>query len=76
MDYVVEGEMTQGFALLAWPARYGASGVMTFVINQVGVLYEKDLGPDTASAARAIARFDPDSSWAIVADQALVPPGS
>jgi len=76
MDYVVEGAMTQGFALLAWPARYGASGVMTFVINQVGVLYEKDLGPDTASAARAIARFDPGSSWAIVADQALVPPGS
>jgi hypothetical protein len=63
MDYLREGEMSGGFALLAWPAEYDASGVMTFMVNDSGVVHEKDLGPETATAAAAIVRYDPDASW-------------
>ncbi len=63
-DYVVGGEMTGGFALVAWPVHYGASGVMTFVVNQDGVVHEKDLGPETGTAVGRITRYDPDASWA------------
>lgn len=73
-SYVVDGAMTKGFALLAWPAKYGASGVMTFLVNQTGVLYEKDLGPDTGAIAAKIAAFDPDVSWDVVSREARVPP--
>jgi hypothetical protein len=62
-DYVVRGKMIGGFALVAYPATWGNSGVMTFIVNHDGVVYQKDLGPDTAAAARAITRFDPDSTW-------------
>jgi Protein of unknown function (DUF2950) len=62
-DYVVNGRMSGGFALIAWPAEYDATGVMTFVVNGDGVVREKDLGPDTANAARQIAAYDPDASW-------------
>lgn len=62
-DYVVNGRMIGGFALIATPADYGNSGVMTFIVNQDGIVYEKDLGPDTATEARSIKRFDPDASW-------------
>jgi hypothetical protein len=62
-DYVVGGEMTGGFALVAWPVHYEASGVMTFIVNQDGVAYERDLGPDTGAAAAKITRYDPDSTW-------------
>jgi hypothetical protein len=62
-DYVVNGKMILGFAMLAYPARYGASGVMTFIVNQNGVVYQKDLGRDTAKAAAAIKRYNPDKSW-------------
>jgi len=62
-EYVVDGRMSGGFALVAWPVHYDASGVMTFVVNQDGVAYEKDLGPDTATQAKAIGRYDPDASW-------------
>jgi hypothetical protein len=62
-DYVIKGHMIGGFALVAYPARYGASGVMTFVVNHDAVVYQKDLGPTTASAAAAIQSFDPDSTW-------------
>ncbi len=65
-NYVVGGHMTGGFALVGWPAAYGASGIMTFIVNQEGVVYQKDLGPDTAARAAAITRFDPDLSWARV----------
>jgi hypothetical protein len=58
-----KGLMTGGFAAVAWPAKYGNSGVMTFVINQRDIVYQKDLGPETADLAKAIAAFDPDSSW-------------
>jgi hypothetical protein len=58
-----EGRRTRGFALIAWPAKYGASGVMTFLVGRNGVVYQKDLGPSTAEAAARILVFDPDSSW-------------
>ena len=65
-DYVVNGEMSGGFALVAWPAQYDATGIMTFVVNQDGVVREKDLGPGTDTAARSITLYEPDASWAAV----------
>jgi hypothetical protein len=62
-DYIVGGHLTAGFALVAFPAKYGDSGVMTFVINQAGIVFEKDLGPNTATIAPAIAEFNPDMTW-------------
>jgi len=51
---------------VAWPAKYGDTGVMTFIINHDGVIFEKDLGPTTDSVARAMTRFNPDASWRVV----------
>jgi hypothetical protein len=65
-DFVVNGKMTGGFAFVAYPAEYRNSGVMTFIINQDGVLLQKDLGPDTAQTAAAMTKFDPDASWTTV----------
>lgn len=62
-DYLVGDKMLGGFALIAFPAEYGSSGVMTFIVNHDGVVFSKDLGPDTAKAAVAIDSFDPDSDW-------------
>jgi hypothetical protein len=62
-DYVIGGRMRGGFALVAWPVRYGDTGVMTFTVSHSGTLFEKDLGPDTEAIARAMSRFDPDPSW-------------
>jgi hypothetical protein len=62
-DYVVKGKMIGGFALVAWPAEYGVSGVQTFIIDHEGLLYGKDLGINTAALARQITRFNPDKSW-------------
>jgi hypothetical protein len=62
-DYVIGGKLLGGFAVLAYPASYGTSGVMTFVVNHEGVVYEKDLGKGTAAAAAAMTRFDPDKTW-------------
>jgi hypothetical protein len=69
-DYVVDGKLTGGFALLAYPASYGASGVMTFIVNQDGVVWQRDLGQDTAAAAAAITAFDPGPSWTPLAPEA------
>jgi hypothetical protein len=55
--------MTEGFAMIAWPAVYGVSGIMTFEVNQDGVIYQKDLGAATDSEAPRIQLFDPDLSW-------------
>jgi len=63
VDYIVNGRMIGGFGLVAWPARYGDSGVMTFIVNHDGVVYQKNLGPQTTRLAAAINRFDPDPSW-------------
>ena len=62
-SYVVDGKMTGGFAFVAYPAEYGNSGVMTFIINQDGVLLQKDLGKTTTETATAMAEFNPDTSW-------------
>jgi hypothetical protein len=63
LDYVVKGKMIGGFGLIAYPAEYGNSGVMTFVVNHAGTVFEKDLGPRTESIARRVAVFDPDQTW-------------
>ncbi len=63
MDYVVKGHMIGGFALVAWPAAYRSSGVKTFIVAHDGVVYEKDLGPETAKIASAMTRFDPGPGW-------------
>jgi hypothetical protein len=62
-SYVVDGKMTGGFALVAWPAEYRASGIMTFLVNQNGIVFQKDLGAKTAELASAITEYDPDVSW-------------
>ncbi len=64
-SYLVRGHMTGGFALIAFPATWGDSGVMTFVVNQNGIVFEKNLGPDTTRIARQTAAYDPDRSWKI-----------
>jgi hypothetical protein len=71
-DYVVNGKMIGGFALVAYPAQYGVSGVMTFLVNHQGIIYEKDLGSDTEHLARAMQTYNPDSTW----KQAGTPPPS
>ena len=63
MDYIVGGEMSRGFALVAWPAQYDVTGVMTFVVSHEGTVYQGDLGPDTDARAREMTRYDPDQSW-------------
>lgn len=65
-EYVMNGQMTGGFAFVAYPAEYGNSGVMTFMINQDGVLLQKDLGKSTGEVASAMNEFDPDPDWSIV----------
>lgn len=67
-SYLEGGRLIKGFGLLAWPAVYGNSGVMTFQINHSGILYQKDLGEDTAAAASAIRAYDPDETWEPVTD--------
>jgi len=62
-----DGTLDGGFAVIAWPEDYGHSGVMTFQVNQLGIVYEKNLGPETATAAALIASFDPDLTWEPVA---------
>ena len=61
--YVVNGKMIGGFALVAWPAEYGVSGIRTLIINHEGLVYEKDLGPSTVEQARRMVQFNPDKSW-------------
>jgi hypothetical protein len=63
LDYVVEGVMIGGFALVAWPAEYRITGVQTFIVSYDGVVYQKDLGPDTAKLAAAMERYNPDKTW-------------
>ncbi|HUL23614.1 MAG TPA: DUF2950 domain-containing protein [Thermodesulfobacteriota bacterium] len=62
-DYVINGKMIGGFALVAYPAEHGASGVMTFIVNHDGVVYQKDLGKETGKIAKAMAKYDPDKTW-------------
>jgi hypothetical protein len=62
-NYIVDGKMSAGFAFVAYPVEYGSSGVMTFIVDESGTIYEKDLGPDTTKLARAMAVYEPDSTW-------------
>ncbi len=62
-SYMKNGHMTEGYALIAWPARYDDTGVMTFIVNQEGIVYQKNLGPRTDALARAVTAYNPDSSW-------------
>jgi Protein of unknown function (DUF2950) len=76
LDYIVRGNMMGGFALVAYPAEYRNSGVMTFLVNHQGVVYEKDLGPNTAAIAAGMAAFNPDSTWQRVANAGLPQTGA
>ncbi len=71
-DYMVNGQMIGGFALVAYPARYASSGVMTFIVNHDGVVYEKDLSDNTENAALAMKLFNPDGTWKKVEKKALM----
>jgi hypothetical protein len=62
-SYIVNGKMTEGFAFVAYPAEYRSSGVMTFIVNEKGAVYQKDLGKQTAALAKAMKEYNPDSSW-------------
>jgi hypothetical protein len=68
-DYLQNGRLTGGFAMLATPETYGVSGVMSFIVNQDGVVWQRDLGDDTAQVAQSIDKFDPDQSWTPIAPE-------
>jgi hypothetical protein len=68
-DYIINGKMIGGFALVTYPAEYGASGIMTFIVNHDGVVYQKDLGKETGKIASAMTKYDPDKTWEKVEEQ-------
>ena len=74
LDYVVNGKMVKGFGLVAYPALYGVSGIMTFTVNSEGIVYEKDLGPNTDEIAKSITAYDPDKTWKKVEQKEKVSP--
>ncbi len=67
-DYIINGNLIGGFALIAWPADYRKTGVMTFIVNHYGDVYERDLGPDTAKIAATITEYDPSKEWLVVSE--------
>jgi len=68
LDYVIQGKMIGGFALVAWPAEYRSTGVKTFIVNHEGIVYEKDLGAETKKIASAMTAYNPDKTWSKVSD--------
>ena len=68
MSYLDNGLMTKGFALLAWPSNYGSTGIMTFVVDRTGIVYQKDLGRKTSEIAAGYTTYDPDKTWTPVSD--------
>ena len=68
-SYIINGHMIAGFALVAWPAEWGNTGVMTFIVNQQGKIYQKNLGPKTASITQAMTTYDPDNTWTPVKEE-------
>jgi hypothetical protein len=67
-DYIINGNMIAGFALVAYPSAYGETGIMTLIVNQQGKVYQKDLGPKTAELAKAVEEYNPDKTWSISPD--------
>jgi hypothetical protein len=67
-SYIINGHMIGGFAFVAWPASYGQSGIMTFILNQRGRVYQRDLGPSSVKTAEAMKEYDPDKTWSVSAD--------
>jgi hypothetical protein len=73
-DYIKNGEMSGGFALVAWPAQYDATGIMTFIVNGDGIVFEKDFGQDTPASVKTVTRYDPDRTWrSVQADVGVTP---
>jgi hypothetical protein len=70
IDYIVNGQLVGGFGVVAYPAQYGNSGIMTFITNHDGIVYQRDLGPQTETAAKSMTAFDPDAGWTKAADAA------
>jgi hypothetical protein len=68
-NYIVNGMMIGGFAAIAWPANYGVTGVQTFQVNNDGLVYQKDLGPETGKVAPTIKRYNPDKTWIVTEDE-------
>lgn len=71
MSYLQDGAMTKGFALVAWPANYGSTGVMTFLVDKTGIVYQKDLGPRTSELASEYSAYNRDATWAPVSEPRL-----
>jgi len=71
MNYVAHGEMTAGFAMVAWPVRWGESGIMTFIVNQDGIIYQRSLAEKTGRVAAAMKDYNPDNRWTVVADEGI-----
>jgi len=69
MSYLVDGRLIGGFAVVAYPAEYGNSGITTFIMNHDGVVYQRDLGPQTETLAKAMTEFDPDPQWTRMTDE-------
>ena len=67
-NYIIHGNMIAGFAFVAWPAAYGESGIMTFIVNQRGRVYQKDLGPNTETLVEKMKEYDPDKTWTVSPD--------
>ena len=65
-NYIINGHMIAGFGLVAWPAEWGNSGVMTFIVNQEGLIHQKNLGPKTSANAQKITSYDPDNTWSVL----------
>ena len=74
MDYMEDGAMTKGFAMIAWPSGYRSTGVKTFLVDRSGIVYEKDLGPKTGEIANAMTVYDPDQTWSPVSGSGVPKP--
>jgi hypothetical protein len=71
INYVINGNMVAGFALVAWPVEYGETGIQTFIVGKDGIIYEKDLGDKTADIASKLTSYNPDESWSAVDGKGL-----
>jgi Protein of unknown function (DUF2950) len=75
LNYVAHGKMTRGFALVAYPTHWGKSGVMTFIINQDGKLFQRNLGEKTAAIASALVQYNPTGEWTVVDEPGMLDNG-